>query len=142
MAQTEYVHKKDAKTALLEYGYTLDGEWYVRNTPTDMWKDLGNGKWLKIAPAILSFDGNGPAWGKPISLPGYVQVPFQQTMVKASGEPCHPMFDPEMYEWEWPEDYVAFVYENASGGEENTKVKVVDKEGKVGVKDSVKDSVE
>jgi hypothetical protein len=110
--------------ALVGYGYikTEDG-WYVRhlkNDPalalhlTDFWKEEGVGEWVCLSPAVPDING-GPPWGQANDrFPGMVLKPYKQILVSANGEASHPSTTPTHYQWMWPADYVAFIYEHAN----------------------------
>lgn len=118
-----YPHTKSAEQALIDYGFEFDysTNFYRKKSmkgwaDTQMWQPspLKDG-WIcvELARPSTNPDGTeGKPWGTPYHpLPGYYQIPFSQEYHNASGE-THPSKDHGLFEWIWPEDYVAFLYEH------------------------------
>ncbi len=117
-----YPHTLSAEEALEQYGFVKnEQDWYIKpNSPVlEAWKKNSNG-WIYVSTEAraMPMANNAPAgtqplpFGKPIAdWPGYVVQPYKQIAVDASGDAISPSTHPHMYDWNWPDDYVAYVHE-------------------------------
>lgn len=117
----------DAKEALEGYGYILDeaSGFYFRGD-TEAWKPVDGG-WLCVRPVRgsqkfsapgVADPSNGQPWGREIAeVPGWLQVPdgLADRWREVGG--LHPATHPECFEWIWPDERVAEIYEFASTDE-------------------------
>lgn len=128
---------KTAEQAMRDYGYTEVNGMFVRGS-TQAWQRAEEGGWHRFDPpttlvsAPFSAEGaadpsGGQPWGVIVPEVGWLQVPYRLTERFRNVGGLHPATHPECFEWVWPEEQVAEMYEFASKpGEDNPFVRIDD----------------
>lgn len=110
------------KQLLEEYGYAEHASpiglfSYPRKRTTN-WQRQDNGTWLRFDPVTtpvgsavgVDNPAGGAAWGRATADPTWVQTPYRQLPKFDGVSGLHPATHPECFDWQWPDEQVAFIY--------------------------------
>lgn len=121
------------KAALESYGYTFnpDTGFYTNTQSGQVWQENEGGGWLcfnRATPTFKSPSVSDPAkgepWGKPVAgVPGWVVTPYGLAEGWDGVGGLHPLTHEVAFQWVWPDEAVAEIYEFASREESNPYIR-------------------
>ncbi len=110
MSPTKAPAEMTAEEALLEYGFTQEGDtFYKAGADTQTWVKVDGG-WICLeAPRAPLVVGAEP-WGRPYKDSGLIQVPWRQAPRFEGVGGLHPLRHQDMFDWVWSDERVREIH--------------------------------